>query len=124
MFKYQFIYNYNYYVHLLNNKVVKHDKDFYKFELVEFIQIFSSDIEIIKQLENYNEFVKLKEEYNKILLKDKTKTHENCSICWENIDAYNGFYNCCHNVCIYCNEKWAKTCPICRSSLNKTLTIY
>jgi hypothetical protein len=50
MFKYQFIYNYNYYIKLLHNETIKKNKDYYNDKLIEFIEMFSSDIEIIKQL--------------------------------------------------------------------------
>ena len=113
IFKYQLIYNYNYYIKLLNNKEVQRDKHFYNNQLIEFIDMFSSE-----KLSNTNEFIILKEEYNKILLKDKCKIHDECKICYENNDVYNGFYNCTHNICINCYDQWTGSCPICRTSVS------
>jgi len=124
MFKYQFIYNYNYYMKLLNNETVKKNKEYYNDKLIEFIEMFSSDIEIIKLLSNYNEFLTLKEKYNLLLLEDKLKTQEVCLVCWENTDVYNGFYNCCHNICVNCYDKWTNTCPMCRSDIKNIITTY
>ena len=124
MFKYQFMYNYNYYMKLLNNESIKKDNDYHKCKLIEFIEMFSSDIEIIKQLPSYNEFIKLKGKYNTLLLEDKLKTQEICLICWENTDVYNGFYNCCHNICVNCYDKWTNTCPMCRSNIKTIVTMY
>jgi hypothetical protein len=124
MFKYQFIYNYNYYIKLLHNEAVKNNKEYYNDKLIEFIEMFSSDIEIIKQLPNYDQFIALKEKYNILLLEDKLKTQETCSICWENTDVYNGFYNCCHNICVNCYDKWTNTCPMCRSDIKNIVTMY
>ena len=39
---------------------IKKNNDYYNDKLIEFIEMFSSDIEVIKQLPSYNEFINLK----------------------------------------------------------------
>lgn len=114
---------------LLTNQAIKDNLfEFRKNELFEFIfsycGSYKKDIDLIKELDLYNEYLILKEEAEKDYFKDKELIkNTECPVCFENdINVYKNFYECNHGICYKCFSNWVdinhqRTCPLCRAKI-------
>ena len=84
---------------------------------------------IVKNLENTDNFFKMKDEYKKILKKKINNCQKiTCEICLAEIDDSNlGVTECGHLFCyscIYKNIKYSDKCPICRNNISLDKIFY
>lgn len=83
---------------------------------------------IVKNLENTDKFLKMKDEYKNIL-KDRLNDNKiTCEICLSEIESNNlGVTECGHLFCfscIYKNIKYSDKCPICRNKISLEKIFY
>ena len=120
-----------YSIYLFDNEYLKiNKKEWREDKLIFFVHFINlikkecntNDIDITKNLNLYDKYLSIFEEYKYIILRDK-KIINNCSccICLSNdIIQYSGFYKCNHFFCYNCYDNWnninKNSCPICRSS--------